>query len=126
MSITGFGHDGPEANRPGYDQIAQGEGGVMTITGEPGRPTKSGVPVADLFAAMYGTSGVLAALVERQRTGRGRVVRTSLLAALTGVHAFNGTWWTVAGEVPRRPGTITLRSPRTASSTRRPARYSSP
>jgi len=104
LSITGFGHDGPEANRPGYDQIAQGEGGVMSITGEPGSPTKLGVPVADLFAAMYGVSGVLAALVERQRTGRGHVVRTSLLAALTGVHAFHGTWWTVAGEVPPATG----------------------
>jgi crotonobetainyl-CoA:carnitine CoA-transferase CaiB-like acyl-CoA transferase len=104
LSITGFGHDGPEANRPGYDQIAQGEGGVMSITGEPGSPTKIGIPIADLFAAMYGATGVLAALVERQRTGRGRVVRTSLLAALTGVHAFYGTWWTVAGEVPQATG----------------------
>jgi crotonobetainyl-CoA:carnitine CoA-transferase CaiB-like acyl-CoA transferase len=104
LSITGFGHDGPEAARPGYDQIAQGEAGLMSITGEPGHPTKMGVPIGDLLAGMYGVTGVLASLLERQRTGRGRVVRTSLLAALVGVHAFQGTWWTVAGEVPRAVG----------------------
>ncbi|MDQ6791697.1 MAG: CoA transferase [Candidatus Dormibacteraeota bacterium] len=104
LSITGFGHDGPEAQRPGYDQIAQGEAGLMSITGEPGQPTKVGVPIADLLAGMYGVSGVLAALLERHQTGRGRVVRTSLLAAVVGVHAFQGTWWTVAGEVPAATG----------------------
>lgn len=100
LSITGFGHDGPEAGRPGYDQIAQGESGLMSVTGEPGHPTKMGVPIADLLAGIYGVTGVLAALLERQRTGHGRVVRTSLLAAMVGVHAFQGTWWTVAREVP--------------------------
>jgi crotonobetainyl-CoA:carnitine CoA-transferase CaiB-like acyl-CoA transferase len=104
LSITGFGHDGPEAARPGYDQIAQGEAGLMSITGEPGHPTKMGVPIGDLLAGMYGVTGVLAALLERQRTGQGQVVRTSLLAALVGVHAFQGTWWTVAREVPRALG----------------------
>ncbi len=103
LSITGFGHDGPEATRAGYDQIAQGEGGLMSITGT-SQPTKVGVPIADLIAGMNGAFGVLAALHERTRTGRGRVVRTSLLAGMIGVHAFQGTRWTVAGEVPGLAG----------------------
>ncbi len=103
LSITGFGHDGPEAKRAGYDQIAQGEGGLMSITGTE-QPTKVGVPIADLIAGMNGAFGVLAALHERERTGRGRVVRTSLLAGMIGVHAFQGTRWTVAGEVPGLAG----------------------
>ena len=103
MSITGFGHDGPEASRAGYDQIAQGEGGLMSITGTT-QPTKVGVPIADLIAGMNGAFGVVAALHERTRTGRGRVVRTSLLAGMVGVHAFQGTKWTVAGEVPGLSG----------------------
>lgn len=105
LSITGFGHDGPEGGRAGYDQIAQGEGGLMSVTGEPGgEPTKVGVPISDLLAGMYGAYGVLAALHERERTGRGEVVRTSLLAAVVGVHAYHGTQWTIAGEVPRAIG----------------------
>src|SRR5712691_6198065 len=91
LSITGFGHDGPEAGRPGYDQIAQGEAGLMSITGEPGQPTKMGVPIGDLLAGIYGVTGVLARLLEREQTGRGGIVRTSLLGALIGVHAFQGT-----------------------------------
>ncbi len=105
MSITGFGHDGPEGGRSGYDQIAQGEAGLMSLTGPgPHEPTKVGVPIGDLLAGMYGAYGVLAALHERAATGRGRVVRTSLLAAIVGVHAYHGTMWTVAGEVPRAIG----------------------
>jgi crotonobetainyl-CoA:carnitine CoA-transferase CaiB-like acyl-CoA transferase len=103
LSITGFGHDGPEATRAGYDQIAQGEGGLMSITGTT-QPTKVGVPIADLIAGMNGAFGVVAALHERTRTGRGRVVRTSLLAGMIGVHAFQGTKWTVAGEIPGLSG----------------------
>ncbi len=102
-SITGFGHDGPEGGRAGYDQIAQGEGGLMSLTGLT-EPTKVGLPIADLLAGMNAAYGVLAALHERSRTGRGRVVRTSLLASVVGVHAFQGTRWTVAGEVPERTG----------------------
>ncbi|MEO5852846.1 MAG: CoA transferase [Nocardioides sp.] len=98
-SITGFGHDGPEAARAGYDQIAQGEGGLMSVTGTE-QPTKVGVPIADLLAGMNLAYGVVAALHDRHRTGRGRVVRTSLLAGVVGVHAFQGTRWTIAGEVP--------------------------
>jgi crotonobetainyl-CoA:carnitine CoA-transferase CaiB-like acyl-CoA transferase len=105
LSITGFGHDGPEGNRPGYDQIAQGEGGIMSVTGPAAdQPTRVGVPVGDILAGMYGAFGVLAALTERTRTGRGQVVRTSLLAAVVGAHAYQGTRYTVAGEVPRPGG----------------------
>lgn len=104
LSITGFGHDGPEGDRAGYDQIAQGEAGLMSITGPGGQPTRVGVPIGDLLAGMYGAFGVLAALLDRERTGRGTVVRTSLLAAIVGVHAFQGTRWTVAGEVPSGSG----------------------
>ena len=105
LSISGFGHDGPESGRAGYDQIAQGEAGLMSITGpDPEHPTRVGVPIGDLLAGMYGAYGVLAALVERQHTGVGRVVRTSLLAAVVGVHAFQGTAYTVAGKVGRAQG----------------------
>ncbi len=105
LSITGFGHDGPEGGRAGYDQIAQGEAGLMSVTGpRPDDPQKVGVPIADLLAGMYGAYGVLAALHERERTGRGQVVRTSLLAGVVGVHAFQGTRWTVAGEVGTAQG----------------------
>ena len=104
LSITGFGHDGPEAKRAGYDQIAQGEGGLMSITGTE-QPTKVGVPIADLIAGMNGAFGVRRRPARaRRRTGRGRVVRTSLLAGMVGVHAFQGTRWTVAGEVPGLAG----------------------
>ncbi|HEX2073464.1 MAG TPA: CoA transferase [Geodermatophilus sp.] len=105
LSISGFGHDGPEGRRAGYDQIAQGEAGLMSLTGSgPDDPQRVGVPIGDLLAGMYGAYGVLAALIERERTGRGQVVRTSLLAAIVGVHAFQGTAWTVAGKVGRAQG----------------------
>ena len=105
LSISGFGHDGPEGGRAGYDQIAQGEAGLMSLTGSgPDDVQRVGVPIGDLLAGMYGAYGVLAALLERERTGRGQVVRTSLLASIIGVHAFQGTRWTVAGEVPQAQG----------------------
>ena len=105
LSISGFGHDGPQGGRAGYDQIAQGEAGLMSLTGpSPDQPTRVGVPIGDLLAGMYGAYGVVAALHERNRTGRGRVVRTSLLAAIVGVHAFQGTRYTVAGEVGKAQG----------------------
>jgi crotonobetainyl-CoA:carnitine CoA-transferase CaiB-like acyl-CoA transferase len=105
LSITGFGHDGPEGGRAGYDQIAQGEAGLMSLTGPgPDDPQRVGTPIADLLAGMYGAYGVVAALHERATTGVGTVVRTSLLASTVGVHAFQGTRWTVAGEVPRAQG----------------------
>jgi crotonobetainyl-CoA:carnitine CoA-transferase CaiB-like acyl-CoA transferase len=105
LSISGFGHDGPEGGRAGYDQIAQGEGGLMSLTGPgPDDPQKVGVPISDLLAGMYGAYGVVSALYERERTGRGQVVRTSLLAAVVGVHAYQGTAWTVGGQVNRAQG----------------------
>jgi len=105
LSISGFGHDGPEGGRAGYDQIAQGEAGLMSLTGSgPTDVQRVGVPIADLLAGMYGAFGVLAALQERERTGSGQVVRASLLAAIVGVHAFQGTKWTVAGEVGEATG----------------------
>ena len=105
LSVSGFGHDGPHGGRAGYDQIAQGEAGLMSLTGAgPDDPQRVGVPIGDLLAGMYGAYGVLAALLERERTGLGQVVRTSLLASIVGVHAFQGTRWTVAGEVGRAQG----------------------
>ena len=105
LSISGFGSDGPEGGRAGYDQIAQGEAGLMSVTGpDADTPTKVGVPIGDLLAGMYGAYGVVAKLHERSRTGLGGKVTTSLLAAIVGVHAFQGTRWTVAGEIPAGEG----------------------
>ena len=105
LSISGFGHDGPEASRAGYDQIAQGEAGLMSLTGtDADHPQRVGVPISDLLAGMYGAYGILAAVLERERTGRGQLVRTSLLAATVGVHGYQGTRWTVAGEVGHAQG----------------------
>ncbi|MDQ4501552.1 CoA transferase [Sinomonas sp. ASV322] len=105
LSISGFGHDGPEGQRAGYDQIAQGEAGLMSLTGSgPDDPQRVGVPIGDLLAGIHGAYGVLAALLERERTGRGQVVRTSLLSSIVSVLAFQGTRWTVGGEVPQAQG----------------------
>lgn len=105
LSISGFGHDGPEARRAGYDQILQGEAGLMSLTGPDAQtPQKVGVPIGDLLGGIHGVVGVLAALVERERTGRGGVVRTSLLSSLVGVLAFQATRWTVGGDAPRAIG----------------------
>ena len=105
LSITGFGHDGPEGGRAGYDQIAQGEAGLMSLTGSgPDDPQRVGVPIADLLAGMYGAYGVLAALLRAgaHRPGPGRAHLAARRAV--GVHAFQGTRWTVAGEVGRAQG----------------------
>jgi crotonobetainyl-CoA:carnitine CoA-transferase CaiB-like acyl-CoA transferase len=104
-SISGFGLDGPQGGRAGYDQIAQGESGLMSLTGpDPEHPTKVGVPIGDLCAALHAVYGILAALFARQRSGRGDVVRTSLLSSLVGMHAYQGTRHTVAGQVPLAAG----------------------
>jgi crotonobetainyl-CoA:carnitine CoA-transferase CaiB-like acyl-CoA transferase len=81
-SISGFGQDGPYATRPGFDQIAQGMGGLMSITGEPGRgPMRVGVPIADLSAGLFAAMGIMVAIIEREKSGRGQFVQTSLLEA---------------------------------------------
>ncbi|MCW2856113.1 MAG: formyl-CoA transferase [Marmoricola sp.] len=103
-SITGFGHDGPESQRAGYDQIAQGEAGLMSFTGPAGDPTKVGVPIGDLVAGMNAAYGIVAALHERAVTGRVRVIRTNLLSGLVSIHAFQGTRWTVGGDLPEPEG----------------------
>lgn len=98
LSITGFGHDGPEAIRPGYDQIAQGEAGLMSVTGSgPDDPQRVGIPIADVLAGMNGAFGIVAALFDREKTGKGQIIRTSLLAATVGAHVYQGTAQTVAG-----------------------------
>lgn len=100
LSISGFGHDGPEGGRAGYDQIAQGEAGLMSVTGAgPEDPERVGVPISDVLSGMYGAFGVLAALHERDATGKGAIIRTSLLAAVVGAHTYQGTAYTVAGVV---------------------------
>ena len=104
-SISGFGEEGPYRDRPGYDQIAQGMGGLMSITGTPGEgPMRVGIPVADLTAGLYLAQGILVALLERERSGRGQWVRTSLLQAMVNMLDFQATRWTMNGEVPPQAG----------------------
>lgn len=105
LSITGFGEGGPEGHKPGFDQIVQGEGGLMSFTGPVGGPpTKVGVPIADILAGMFGAFGVASALMERERSGKGQWVRASLLGGMIGIHTFQGTRWLIAGEVPEPGG----------------------
>ena len=105
LSISGFGDDGPDARRVGYDLILQAEGGMMSITGAPEGPmVKVGVPIADITAGLYGVIGILAGLVERAASGRGQRVSTSLLAGQIGLHTFQGTRYLVGGEVPPLSG----------------------
>jgi formyl-CoA transferase len=105
LSLTGFGSTGPDGRRPGFDQIVQAEGGLMSLTGEPdGDPLRIGLPIADILAGMFGAYGVLAALRERDRSGQGQRVDTSLLAAVVGVHAYHGAGRLLTGEEPRRTG----------------------
>jgi crotonobetainyl-CoA:carnitine CoA-transferase CaiB-like acyl-CoA transferase len=105
LSITGFGEGGPDGHRPGFDQILQGEAGLMSITGPPdGTPTKVGLAIADILAGMFGAYGVVSALYERERSGKGQWVRASLLGGMVAVHTFQGTRWLIAGEVPRADG----------------------
>jgi formyl-CoA transferase len=105
LSITGFGEGGPDGHRSGFDQIIQGEAGLMSITGLPdGPPLRHGLSITDILAGMFGAYGVVAALRERELSGIGQVVTTSLLAAAIAVHAHQGTRWTIAGEVPGRTG----------------------
>ena len=104
-SISGFGQDGPYGGRGGVDQIAQGMGGLMSVTGLPGtEPTRAGIPVSDLAAGLYLAIGVLVALHDRERTGTGRWVRTSLLEAMIAMMDFQAARWTIDQEIPRQAG----------------------
>ncbi len=104
-SISGFGQDGPYRDRPGFDQIAQGMGGLMSITGTPGEgPMRVGIPVADLTAGIFAAMGILVALLEREKSGEGQWVQSSLLGAQIAMLDFQAARWTIAKEVPGQAG----------------------
>ena len=104
-SISGFGQSGPYRDRPGFDQIAQGMGGLMSITGEDGRgPMRVGIPIADLSAGLFCAQGILLALLERERSGEGQWVHTSLLEAQIFMLDFQAARWLNEGEVAGQAG----------------------
>ncbi len=105
VSISGFGQDGPYADRPGLDQVIQGMGGMMSITGLPGQgPVRAGVAIADSTAGLYAALGAMTALLEREATGQGRWVQTSLLAAQVALLDFQAARYLVEGEVAGQAG----------------------
>jgi formyl-CoA transferase len=104
-SISGFGQTGPYAARPGYDQIAQGMGGLMSITGLPGQgPVRVGIPVADLTSGMFLAQGILVALIEREKSGKGQWVHTSLLQAMITMLDFQAARWLIDSEIAPQAG----------------------
>lgn len=104
-SISGFGQDGPYAKRPGFDQIAQGMGGLMSITGAPGEgPMRVGIPIADLTAGLFAAQGIFIALLEREDSGKGQWIHTSLLQAQIFMLDFQASRWTMSGEVAGQAG----------------------
>jgi len=104
-SISGFGQDGPYHKRPGFDQIAQGMGGLMSITGAPGEgPMRVGIPVADLTAGLFCAMGILTALLEREVSGKGQWVQTSLLQAQIFMLDFQAARWLMEKEVAKQAG----------------------
>jgi crotonobetainyl-CoA:carnitine CoA-transferase CaiB-like acyl-CoA transferase len=104
-SISGFGQDGPYRERPGFDQIAQGMGGLMSITGLPGQgPVRVGIPVADLTAGLFCALGIMAALLEREQSGEGQWVQTSLLQSQIFMLDFQAARWLIKHEVPGQAG----------------------
>jgi crotonobetainyl-CoA:carnitine CoA-transferase CaiB-like acyl-CoA transferase len=104
-SISGFGQDGPYENRPGFDQIAQGMGGLMSITGLPGQgPVRVGIPVADLTAGLFCALGIMVALLEREKSKKGQHVDTSLLQAQIFMLDFQAARWLISKEVPKQAG----------------------
>jgi crotonobetainyl-CoA:carnitine CoA-transferase CaiB-like acyl-CoA transferase len=103
--LSGLGYDGPYAGRGGFDLIAQGMGGIMQVTGEPdGPPTSVGLPICDLGTGMWAVQGILAALYERQRTGRGRLIECSLLETAIGFSSWTSAQWLVDHKEPSREG----------------------
>jgi crotonobetainyl-CoA:carnitine CoA-transferase CaiB-like acyl-CoA transferase len=104
-SISGFGQTGPYAERPGYDQIAQGMGGLMSVTGLPGQgPVRVGIPVADLTSGLFLAQAILVAIIEREKSGRGQWVHTSLLQAMITMLDFQAARWLIDGEIPPQAG----------------------
>ena len=104
-SISGFGQTGPLAGRPGFDQIAQGMGGLMSVTGEPGQgPMRVGLPIADLCAGLFAAQGVLMALLEREVSGKGQWLHTSLLEAMVYMMDFQTSRWLIDGDEPGQAG----------------------
>ena len=104
-SISGFGQDGPGSQYPGFDQIAQGMGGLMSITGEPGKgPMRVGIPIADLTAGIFCSQGILLALMEREKSGKGQWVQTSLLQAQVFMLDFQASRWLMDKDVPGQAG----------------------
>jgi glutaryl-CoA transferase len=104
-SVTGFGQDGPYAKRAGYDLMAQGMGGIMDLTGmADGEPTRIGIPVSDIFTGVYSVIGILAALAQRERTGKGCYVDTALVDSTVGILSNQAMNYLVSGNVPKRIG----------------------
>jgi formyl-CoA transferase len=104
-SISGFGQDGPYANRPGFDQIAQGMGGLMSVTGLPGQgPVRVGIPIADLSAGLLTALGIMVALLEREKSKKGQQVTSSLLQAQIFMLDFQAARYLVQGEVAKQAG----------------------
>src|ERR1700732_3397435 len=104
-SISGFGEDGPYRERPGFDQIAQGRGGVIAVTGLPGQgPVRVGIPVADLGAGIFCAMGIMVALLEREVSGEGQWVQSSLLGAQISLLDFQAARWLIAKDVPGQAG----------------------
>jgi formyl-CoA transferase len=104
-SISGFGQTGPYATRPGFDQIAQGMGGLMSVTGLPGQgPVRVGIPIADLCGGIFAAYGITVALLEREQSGKGQWLHTSLLEAMIYMMDFQTARWTIDGEVPKQAG----------------------
>jgi glutaryl-CoA transferase len=104
-SVTGFGQDGPYAKRAGYDLMAQGMGGIMDLTGmADGEPTRIGIPVSDIFTGVYSVIGILAALAEREKTGKGCYVDSALVDSTVGVLSNQAMNYLVSGNVPKRIG----------------------
>ncbi|GAC1341436.1 MAG: CoA transferase [Myxococcales bacterium] len=104
-SISGFGEDGPYRERPGFDQVAQGMGGLMSVTGLPGQgPVRAGIPIADLGAGIFCAMGILVALLEREVSGEGQWVQSSLLQAQISLMDFQAARWLIDREVPKQAG----------------------